>query len=57
MGEGYTLTVGDVAEQLGVTVKTIRVWADSGQLPHLRVGKGHRRFRQADIDAITGHRR
>ncbi|MDF9877479.1 helix-turn-helix transcriptional regulator [Cellulosimicrobium cellulans] len=42
---------GQLAEQLGVPVKTIYIWRTRGKGPRgIRVGK-HLRYRQSDIDA------
>lgn len=37
---------------LGVSVETIRVWADNGTLPSFRTIGNHRRFRVEDIEAL-----
>jgi excisionase family DNA binding protein len=34
---GATLTVGQIAERVGVNVKTVRKWIDSGKLPGMRL--------------------
>lgn len=47
-GEG--LTPAEVAELLGVTVKTVGRLSDAGSLPSTRTPGGHRRFRQQDVD-------
>jgi molybdopterin-binding protein len=36
------LRIGQAAELLGVSVDTVRRWADDGQLPTRRTGGGHR---------------
>jgi excisionase family DNA binding protein len=41
-------TVGDVAEFLGVTDRTVRTWQYSLRLPHLKIG-GTVRFRAAEV--------
>lgn len=43
------LTVSHVAEILGVSEQTIRNWSDSGELPHIRLPKGHRRYNTAHV--------
>ena len=43
-------TVGDVAEYLGVTERTVRTWQFSRRLPHLKIG-GTVRFRPDDVVA------
>ncbi|MGD9571152.1 MAG: helix-turn-helix domain-containing protein [Thermoleophilia bacterium] len=39
-----TLTASEAAALLGVSVATIRMWADQGRLPSHRTVGGHRRF-------------
>jgi excisionase family DNA binding protein len=46
------LTSSDVAEQLDVTGETVRRWAESGIIAHIRLPSGQLRFRQADVDII-----
>lgn len=48
-----TISIGDTAKELGVSVKTVRRWADSGKLRYERSPSGHRRFYLADIKRIT----
>lgn len=48
-----TISIGDAAKELGVSVKTVRRWADSGKLRFERSPSGHRRFFLADIKRIT----
>lgn len=36
------LTVGDVAERLNVSVKTVRRWIESGKLEGYKFGKDYR---------------
>lgn len=48
-----TISIGDAAKELGVSVKTVRRWADSGKLRYERSPSGHRRFYLADIKCIT----
>jgi len=47
------LRLGAAAERLGVHPGTLRLWADEGRVPFVRVGK-ERRFAQADLDALLG---
>lgn len=52
-GEGqWTLTPRQAADQIGVSVDTVKLWADTGKIPCWRTPTNHRRFRQADIDAL-----
>lgn len=46
----YSLSSGDVAQQLAVTATTVNRWADAGELACLRSPGGIRRFRQSDVD-------
>ncbi len=48
MEKGW-LTLGEVAQLLGVHPSTVRNWADSGKLPVHRTQGGHRRFRYQEI--------
>ena len=44
-------TVSQVADRLGVSVGTVRRWADSGQLASFRTPGGQRRF---DPERVEG---
>lgn len=46
------LTIGDAAALAGVSVDTLRRWADKLHVPSERRPSGHRVFRRADIEAI-----
>ncbi len=48
-----TISIGDTAKELGISVKTVRRWADAGKLRFERSPSGHRRFYLADIKRIT----
>jgi excisionase family DNA binding protein len=48
----YRLGVPEVAAILGVDEKSVRSWADAGQLPCWRTPGGHRRFRRSDVEAL-----
>lgn len=48
-----TISIGDAAKELGVSVKTVRRWADTGKLRYERTPTGHRRFFISDIKKIT----
>ena len=47
------LTPKDVANQLGVSPVTVRVWAQENKLPFITTPGGHRRFNQSDIDKFA----
>jgi len=40
------------AKVLGVTVSTVKRWADDGGLFHVRTAGGHRRFRMSDVQSM-----
>ncbi|EGJ33778.1 MULTISPECIES: IS607 family transposase [Moorena] len=50
---GLTISIGEAASELGVSVKTLRRWADAGKIRSKRSPSGHRRFYVADIKHIT----
>ncbi len=47
-----SLSIGEAADILGVSVKTVRRWADSGKLKSIRSPSGHRRFELLDLQSI-----
>lgn len=48
-----TVSIGEAAKELGVSVKTVRRWTDSGKLRSERSPSGHRRYFLSDIKRIT----
>ena len=46
------MTTKQVAEVFGVTISTVKRWADEGKLPSFRTPGGHYRFRPDDIESI-----
>ena len=48
-----SLSIGETAKILGVSVKTVRRWADSGKLKNIRSPSGHRRFNLHDIQELN----
>ena len=44
-----TLTTGEAAALIGVSVPTLRLWADSGRVPCHRTAGGHRRFEVEEL--------
>lgn len=48
-----TVSIGEAAKELGVSVDTVRRWADDGKLRFERAPSGHRRFYLADLKRIT----
>lgn len=47
-----TMTVGEAARRLGVSVETVRRWADAGRIRVVVLPSGHRRFYASDIEAL-----
>lgn len=50
-------TATEAAEFLGVSVSTVRQWANEGRLPCYRTNGGHRRFKLDDLEEFLGHAR
>jgi excisionase family DNA binding protein len=48
-----TISIGEAAKELGISVKTVRRWADADKLRYERSPSGHRRFYLSDIKRIT----
>jgi excisionase family DNA binding protein len=46
------LTSAEVAAKFGVKVKEVSRWARQDVLPSVRTPGGHRRYREADVDAL-----
>jgi len=46
------LSIRQAAERLGVSVSTVRAWADDGRLPSERTPGNHRRFSEADVERL-----
>ena len=44
------VTTAQAASFLGVSEASVIRWANGGDLPHVRTGAGHRRFRLGDLD-------
>lgn len=51
------LTIGQVAKRLNVTIKTLRLWDESGELSAVRTPGRHRMYRQSDINNFLGIRK
>lgn len=56
MGNNW-LSLGDVAEVLGVHPSTVRSWSDQGILPVHRTKGGHRRYMRSELDLWIQSRR
>ena len=51
------LTVGEVAQLLGLHISTVRRWSNSGVLKSYRINpRGDRRFRRGDVDGFLNVR-
>ncbi|NET62301.1 MAG: IS607 family transposase [Symploca sp. SIO2E6] len=48
-----TMSIGDAAKELGVSVITLRRWADSGKIRSERSPSGQRRFFLTDVKGIV----
>ncbi|HUQ77303.1 MAG TPA: TOBE domain-containing protein [Patescibacteria group bacterium] len=58
MGDGHDqVRIGRAAEMLGVTVDTIRRWADEGRLTTVRSAGGQRLVPMGEISRLIGERR
>lgn len=44
------LTIGEAAKQLGVSVATLRAWADKGWVTPVKLPSGYRRFTEREIE-------
>jgi excisionase family DNA binding protein len=47
------LTVSQAAEELGVSIATVRRWSNSGHLQGYRTPGGQRRFTQEQLDEFV----
>jgi predicted site-specific integrase-resolvase len=55
MSDGM-LTPADVARMAGRMPATVRVWADTGKLPCVRLQNGTRVFKEADVERFLAER-
>lgn len=53
MPSGYTMTTGDVAQRLDVSIDTIQRWTDQGKIAHRKLPSGWRRYRPEDIETFA----
>jgi excisionase family DNA binding protein len=51
--EEMTISIGDAAKELGVSVKTVRRWAEAGKIRYERSPSGHRRFYISDVKRLS----
>ncbi|MGL5076134.1 MAG: IS607 family transposase [Waterburya sp.] len=47
-----SISIGEAAEILGVSVKTVRRWSDDGKLRYERAPSGHRRYNLQDVKRV-----
>jgi excisionase family DNA binding protein len=52
--EGRWLTIHEACAFLGVDQSTLRRWSDAGKVPVFRTPGGHRRYAEADLQALVG---
>lgn len=52
----FDMTASDAAKFLGVRPKTIRAWADAGEIRGWRTPGGHWRFRRSDLEQLVSAR-
>jgi excisionase family DNA binding protein len=43
------LSITEAAQELSVSVKTVRKWADAGTIPVVKLPSGHRRFQRSAL--------
>ncbi|MEA2184189.1 MAG: hypothetical protein QOF69_3374 [Solirubrobacteraceae bacterium] len=53
---GMTLSLGHVAQALGISTTTARRWADNGRLGTTRTSGGHRRFATSEVRRLLVER-
>jgi excisionase family DNA binding protein len=53
MPQEAVLTTGPAARRIGITENTLRSWAQSGKVAHIRMPNGRLRFRVSDLDAMV----
>lgn len=46
------MTSGEVAAVFGVTMTTVKRWAETGKVASFRTVGGHYRFRPEDVEAL-----
>ena len=48
------ISIAEASEMLGVTTKTLKIWANEDKIKSYRTAGKHRRFRVEDIDNFLG---
>jgi excisionase family DNA binding protein len=51
------LSTREAAEQLGVALRTVQLWVESGVLPAWKTAGGHRRISRVAVERLIGERR
>ena len=51
------LSTREAAEQLGVALRTVQLWVESGVLPAWKTAGGHRRISRIAVERLIGERR
>jgi len=51
--DGPTVTLGEAAQALSVSVSTLRRWADAGRIGSVRTAGGHRRFPVSEVRRLN----
>ncbi|OYU72346.1 MAG: excisionase, partial [Burkholderiales bacterium PBB5] len=51
------LSTREAAEQLGVALRTVQLWVESGVLPAWKTAGGHSRISRAAVERLIGERR
>ena len=51
------LSTREAAEKLGVALRTVQLWVESGVLPAWKTAGGHRRISRAAVDRLIGERK
>ncbi len=51
------LSTREAAERLGVALRTVQLWVESGVLPAWKTAGGHRRISRAAVERLIGERR
>ena len=46
------LTISEAARVIGVSVDTLRKWADDGRVPYTRLPSGHRRWAPDQLRSV-----
>jgi excisionase family DNA binding protein len=46
------LTISQAADRLGISVQTLRAYADKGMVPMVKLPSGYRRFDAASVERI-----